>query len=267
MRDVEVPQGTLRVREAGTGPRTLVLSADPPNVLEMYGPLMVALKRHARVVAFEPSGFARSRARRRDALSLDGQADATIALLDALKTGPSVLALPCLGAYASLRVARKRPDLVAGIVAIQAPAWREERAWIDRIDRRGVLRAPIVGPLVSYLGAARIARGWYRAAHADPEAADAFGALAVEAFDHGARFPLGQALRAAARAAPPPAAAVPTLVVWGAKDRSQARSDPAGFREHAPDAEVVAFEDAGHFPELEQPRRFADVVGAWMARL
>jgi pimeloyl-ACP methyl ester carboxylesterase len=140
-------------------------------------------------------------------------------------------------------------------------------AWIDRIDRRGWLRAPLLGPAVCYLRAPQIAKAWYRAAHADPDAAATFGALAVEAFDHGARFPLATALRSAYRAPPPPATPLPTLIVWGAKDKSHKRSAPESFREHAPGADVVTIQDAGHFPELERPKAFADAFAAWSGKL
>lgn len=260
MREVAIPHGRVRVRESGRGERAIVFAADPPNVLEMYGPLVVAMKPHARVVAFEPVGFAHSKGRAR---SLDEQADAAVALLDALGLERAVLAFPCVSAFAALRAAQRFPKRVEGIVAIQAPSWDDAKRWLDRVDKRRVLRAPVVGPALGYVRAPQIAKAWYREALPTPEAGAAFGALAVEAFDHGARFPLAQAFRQLEREDAPPATDKPALVVWGAKDRTHARSDPAGFRAHAPRAKLVAFEDAGHFPELEQPKRFAAEVAAW----
>lgn len=262
MRQVAIPQGSVRVREAGAG-RSLVLATDPPNVLEQHGPLMVALRPHARVVAFEPVGFGHSKPARGASQDLDAQAEAVIALLEKLALGPCTLALPCVGAYVALRVAARRPDLVDSLVAIQAPAWEDALAWLGRVDKGGTLRAPLVGPAIGYLRAPEIAKRWYRAALPSSERGDAFGALAVESFDHGARFPLAAAFRALERAAPPPATDLPVLAVWGAKDRTHSRSDPEGFRRHAPRARTVVFEDAGHFPELEQPARFAAELVRW----
>ena len=58
---------------------------------------------------------------------------------------------------------------------------------------------------------------------------------------------------------------IPTLVVWGARDRLI----PAGHAERArsafADARVEIFEDAGHFPHLEEPERFAGVLSDFMA--
>ncbi len=262
IRQVAIPQGSVRLRQAGQGP-PLVLATDPPNVLEQYGPLMVALRPHARVVAFEPVGFGHSKAARGAGQSPDAQAEATIALLDKLALGPCTLALPCVGAYVALRVAAARPDLVDSLVALQAPAWDDALRWIDRVDRRRALRAPLVGPALGYVRAPEIARSWYRAALPTREAGDAFGALAVESFDHGARFPLAAAFRALERAAPPPPTDLPVLAVWGARDRTHRGSDPQGLRRHAPRAKVVVLEDAGHFPELEQPARFAQELVRW----
>jgi pimeloyl-ACP methyl ester carboxylesterase len=265
MREVQIPQGRVRLRETGQGP-PLLLAVDPPNVLEQHAALCVALRSVARVVVFEPPGFGHSAAARGHAQTLDAQADATIALLDKLALGPVTLALPCVGAFVALRVAARRPDLVARIVTIQAPAWDDALRWVDRVDAHGLLRAPLVGPAVGYVRAPEIAKRWYRAALPTKEQGDAFGLLAVEAFDHGARFPLAAAFRALERSDPPPPTDLPVLSFWGEKDRTHARSDPEGIHKHAPRAKIVRFADAGHFPELEEPRRFAEEIRAWLAQ-
>jgi pimeloyl-ACP methyl ester carboxylesterase len=58
---------------------------------------------------------------------------------------------------------------------------------------------------------------------------------------------------------------IPTLVVWGARDRLI----PAGHAERArgafDGAQVEIFEAAGHFPHLEEPERFAALLGDFMS--
>lgn len=61
---------------------------------------------------------------------------------------------------------------------------------------------------------------------------------------------------------------VPTLVLAGRHDVIMpvaATAEPlaAGL----PDAELVVFEDSGHFPYIEQAAMFGDVVRAWLGRL
>lgn len=271
---VDVARATLRIRTGGAGdsPRTVVMALDPPNVLEHYAQPFIAWQRaSARLVAFEPPGFGQSTAPRGYRHGLDEAASIVVALLERLASPkPAVLAFPCLSAYVALRVAHERPDLVGGLVLMQAPSWSEERAWADRVDRRGVLRTPGLGQLALLFRSDPIVRSWYKAAVADPERGAHLAAIANETLDHGARFPLASAFQAAFRgdAAPPPRlqADIPALHVWGRRDRSHRASDPASVREHAPHAEVVTMEDVGHFPELEAPVAFRDVVVEWMRR-
>lgn len=53
---------------------------------------------------------------------------------------------------------------------------------------------------------------------------------------------------------------IPTLLVWGDKDRMIPLSHAREAVEQLPDARLVVFEGAGHFPHLDQPERFADLM-------
>lgn len=257
----------LRVRTGGSGARAIVFALDPPTVLEHYAQPFIAFGSRARLVAVEPPGFGHSKAPPGYGHTLDEGADVMIALLEKLALPRPVLAFPCLGAYVALRVAARRPDLVGGLVLAQAPSWEQEATWAKRVDARGILRTPILGQAALLLRSDAIVKGWYETAVADPARAATMGALASEALDHGAKFPLATAFQALFRGDAPTLAApaCPTLLVWGRADRSHRRSDPESLAAtHAPGASIVTFDDAGHFPELEQPVKYRDAVLAWM---
>ena len=61
------------------------------------------------------------------------------------------------------------------------------------------------------------------------------------------------------------AAEVPSLVMWGERDRIIPIEH--GRRAHAemPGSRFVAISDAGHFPQLDQPRRFVEELVEFMA--
>ena len=272
---VEAAGARIRLRTGGApeSARSVVMALDPPNVLEHYAQPFIAWSRSARLVAFEPPGFGHSTAPRGYDHSVEAAAKVAIALLDRLALPPSVLVFPCLAAYAALRVAAQRPDLVSGLVLVQAPSWAQERAWAQRVDKRGILRTPGVGQAALLFRGHNIVDAWYRTAIPDAARAAHMAALANETLDHGARFPLASAfqtnfsLRGAAAAAPldglaPPRC--PTLLVWGNADKSHRQSEPASMRTHAPDAELLVMDGAGHFPELEKPIEFRDALIRWM---
>jgi pimeloyl-ACP methyl ester carboxylesterase len=56
-----------------------------------------------------------------------------------------------------------------------------------------------------------------------------------------------------------------TLVVWGTRDRMIPAWHATAAQQSIADSRVVLFEGAGHFPHLDEPARFAQVLGDFMA--
>ena len=57
---------------------------------------------------------------------------------------------------------------------------------------------------------------------------------------------------------------VPTLVVWGTRDRMIPAWHATTAHEVIGDSRVVLFEGAGHFPHLDQPEQFADLLSEFL---
>ena len=132
-----------------------------------------------------------------------------------------------------------------------------------------VLASPWVRGGVDTVGRALSLTGWRAGADAriawesfaslaDAEARRAFLATTRAVIDTG-----GQSISAHDRLAE--TITVPSLVVWGGRDRLI----PVGHAERArtafSDVRVEVFEAAGHFPHLEEPERFAAVLTEFMA--
>ncbi|MGB7819998.1 MAG: alpha/beta fold hydrolase [Ornithinibacter sp.] len=62
----------------------------------------------------------------------------------------------------------------------------------------------------------------------------------------------------------PEVASVPTLIIWGSKDRMIPAWHAAAAQKSIADCQVEIFEGAGHFPHLDDPDRFAEVVRAFI---
>jgi pimeloyl-ACP methyl ester carboxylesterase len=56
------------------------------------------------------------------------------------------------------------------------------------------------------------------------------------------------------------AAALPMLVIWGARDPIMPRRHAEIVRDQLPTARVEVFRDAGHWPHLADPERFCSVL-------
>jgi pimeloyl-ACP methyl ester carboxylesterase len=57
---------------------------------------------------------------------------------------------------------------------------------------------------------------------------------------------------------------VPSLIVWGGADPLIPVEHAAIAQREMPGSQLEIFEDAGHFPFLEEPERFSDVLGRFM---
>lgn len=58
---------------------------------------------------------------------------------------------------------------------------------------------------------------------------------------------------------------VPTMIVWGTKDRMIPVQHAHSVERVLPDSQVELFEGAGHFPHLDDPERFASVLREFIA--
>jgi pimeloyl-ACP methyl ester carboxylesterase len=59
---------------------------------------------------------------------------------------------------------------------------------------------------------------------------------------------------------------VPTLVLWGASDRIVTPDYGRAYSGLIPGAQFAVIDEAGHHPELEQPRAFVGRVAGFLGR-
>jgi pimeloyl-ACP methyl ester carboxylesterase len=59
---------------------------------------------------------------------------------------------------------------------------------------------------------------------------------------------------------------LPTLIVWGDKDHIIPVAHAHAAHEAMPGSELVTFEHSGHFPHVEEPKRFAEVLLDFLER-
>ncbi|HEY4241835.1 MAG TPA: alpha/beta hydrolase [Kofleriaceae bacterium] len=253
----------VRVRIAGSGPRTIVIVPDPPNTIEHYDALVELLAPHARVVLFEVPGFGLSFPRTSTfGFSAAHFSDVLVEVIEALSLSHVTLVMSCIGGYVALATARARPELVARLVLAQTPAHRDMVAWARRFDRLGILGLPVVGQALMWLVKTRATRFWYE--NALPAGANAapFAAPALAAQALGGPYALASGIQAMRALDLAIIAGVeqPVTIAWGHADRTHASTDPRGLVEVVPHADFHSFTQSGHFPDLEDPERFAALV-------
>jgi len=260
--EIELAAGRLRVRRGG-GPDgvPVVVVPDPPNVVEHYDGVFDALAAGGPVAVVEAPGFGFSAPREGARYRIEELSSALEELLLRIGFRGATLSLACVGAFAAVDLAARRPDLVGRLVLSQVASRREMASWVRRKDVCGVIQAPLLGPVAVRAARRRIARWWYRAAL--PPGADPgpFAAPALAALRAGAAFPLASAFQEFARfPGDRLRPACPVTVLLGTADPTHAGTELGSVAEELPGARVLVFPRSGHFPDLENP-------GEWLAAL
>jgi len=208
--------------------------------------------------------------------SLGAHAAALRDLLDHLGIGPVALVGHSLGGGIALQFAYLFPDRVRRLVLVSSGGLGREISVLLRTPT--LPGAEWVLPLLASrwvrdrgeaLGRG-LARIGLRAGPDVTEAwrgftslGDAASRRAFLATARGVIDPGGQTVTARDRL--PVLATVPTLVVWGARDRLIPCWHAVTAQQAIPDSRVEVFERAGHFPHLDDPDRFTRVLRAFLA--
>ncbi len=197
--------------------------------------------------------------------SIPGYADQVAGLLEALGTGPVVLAGLSMGGYIALDLVHRRPELVRALVLADTRAeadtdeGRQRRAdqqtFLAGGGERSSLADGLIDALISKRGpereeAIRRARGFMLATPVEGW----IGALEAMRTRVDATGRLGDI-------------AVPTLVLVGEDDNLTPVSAATTLAEGIPGAELVVLPEVGHVSNLEGPHEFTMALDRFLDRI
>jgi pimeloyl-ACP methyl ester carboxylesterase len=261
MRWLQTSAGVVRVFDSGGDKPCVVMAPDGPNVIEHYFALFALLTPQLRVVCFDMPGFGFSAPSSDYDHSLDRGAAAILEVLDQLAIAQATMALSCANGFYALRLAQLAPHRVTHLVLSQTPSMQAMHRWTDRVVPK-VLKLALLGQVVSRLFRQKIAASWYRMAL--PRTTDGlpFQQTTRRVMRCGGCFSLAGVVQGLLRE--PVDATIgthtPCTVLWGSQDRSHRVTDPQAILRDVPQAKVIQFDDCGHFPDLENPQRFAQIL-------
>lgn len=250
---------------AGEGPPLLLLHGIAGSY-ETWAPLIPALSEDFTVIAPDMLGHGKS-AKPRGDYSLGAYAAGVRDLMLALGFDSATVVGHSLGGGVAMQFAYQFPTHTDRLGLVSSGGLGDEvNVFLRAATLPGsefvlplITKAWVTGTgrtLAGWLGAigltpgadvTEVARGY--ASLADPEARAAFLCTARSVIDH-----RGQ--RVSARDRLYLADAIPTIIVWGERDRIIPVSHAHRAFEEMPGSELKVFDDAGHFPHLDRPLPF-----------
>jgi 3-oxoadipate enol-lactonase len=256
----------LHYLDEGSGQPVLLLVHGFPLSARMWQPQIAAFSDRYRIVAPDLSGFGDSEVPpERGAYTIDGYADEVAAIVSALGLDRVVLGGVSMGGYVALAVARRYPQILAGLVLADTRAEADsDEARRRRSEQQVFLSArKDVDPLVDGLLESLLSKR----APAREEATDQVGGL-MRAMDPNGWIGSLEAMKRRPDATPGLAGiTVPTLVLVGEDDGLTPPAAAEALAGAIPHARLAVVPAAGHLSNLENPQAFNAALDDFLAGL
>jgi len=264
---VQGMQVHLRDEGPRDDPEPLVLLHGTSASLHTWEGWAAALRGQRRVIRFDLPGFALTGPQPQDDYSIDAYVRFVAAVLDQLGVRQRVvLAGNSLGGQIAWSFAAAQPQRVARLVLVDAVGYPFESASVPIGFR--IARLPLLAPLMQHTLPRGLVERSVRSVYGDPakvtpELVDLYYDMALR---EGNRRALG--LRMGQRLAVQPeriaTLRLPTLILWGGRDRLIPPDNARRFARDIAGSRLVLFDELGHVPQEEDPARTVAALQAFL---
>lgn len=219
-----------------------------------------------RLITVDLPGHGLTGAWARDEYTIEAYTDFIEVLIDTLHLDRVVLIGHSMGGAVAWSFAATRPDRVGHLVLVDAAGYpRQGEAPLPM----RLARLPVVGDIGIHFKPERLVRRSLEEVYADPAMVTP---ERITRYSELQRFPGNreatlQRARTQEPLDPTPLKRmdVPTLIIWGAKDRWVPVADAFRFQNDIKGAKLEIFQNLGHNPMEEDPKATAAAVAAFLA--
>ncbi len=268
VKHIKLKHCDIRVHIEGKGP-TLIMLPDPPNTIEHHEQLIAELKHRFRIVCFEFPGFGFSYPTPNMQYTLTGLTQVFHELFTKLDIKNATLAISCLGAYVGINYAIQYPDRIKSLILIQVADLQQAIRWSYKADLFGLIRTPFLGQLLTQSAQAQVTKHWYQSALGTPSTetnCKNYTDISLRSIKNGSCFCLASAYQMLQNRIEIDWNMLkqPTLLVWGANDKTHSETEPKAITKLITDNEFVQFDNSTHFPNLEEIELFSSLIKDWI---
>ena len=255
----------LHLRDEGPrdDPRPIVLLHGTGASLHTWDGWTRELARERRVIRFDLPGFGLTGPSPDGVYSIQSYVDTVLALADALHVQRFIVAGNSLGGYVAWATAVLHPERVDRLILVDAAGYPFQSQSVPLAFR--IARTPLLNVLMRDVLPRRIVANSLRDVYGDPSKVTP--ALVDRYFDLATREGNRAALVARFDQTTPGSLAervreiqVPTLILWGGKDRLIPLEFGERFAGEIQGSQLVVFDALGHVPHEEDPLRTVEAV-------
>ncbi len=267
--DVGGVRAHVRDEGVGAGGKTaaipIVLIHGSLESLQVWEGWVEALKGRARLISVDLPGHGLTGAWPRDEYTIDAYADFIEVLADTLNLDRFAVAGHSMGGAVAWTFAATRPNRVSHLILVDSTGFpRQGQAPLSA----RLARLPVLGDLGIWFKPESAARRALTEAYADPAMATP---ERVKRYAELQRFPGNRRATLERLHTQDPLDPtmlkrldVPTLIIWGGRDRWVPVADALRFRQFIRAAHLAIFDRLGHNPMEEDPKATAAAVDAFL---
>jgi pimeloyl-ACP methyl ester carboxylesterase len=259
--------GGLQVHVRDEGPRNdespIVLLHGSGSSLHAWDGWANALKGERRVIRFDIVGFGLTGLSPDGLYSVDRDVNLVIGVLDKLGVAHCVLGGNSLGGAIAWRTALAEPGRVDKLILVDAGGYPSQPTSLPL----GVwlMRLPLAGALLEHTLPRFLVEQGYRNIYGDPnkvtqEQIERSVELTQRAGNRRALIDRSRQRKPGVMTDRIADLKLPTLIIWGGRDRLIPPSDAQRFHRDIAGSKLVIFDDLGHAPEEEDPARSVAAV-------
>ena len=245
------------------GPREdknpIVLLHGTGSSLHAWDGWVAALKSRRRIVRYDLAGFGLTGPAPDGVYSLESDVRLLIALLDKLGIKRCVLGGNSLGGAIAWRAALAHPARIEKLILVDAGGYPPHATSMPLGFRLARLaRLPFVATMLEHVLPRSLVAQGFRNIYGDPskvtqEQIDRSVELTQRAGNRRALLERAKQRRTGILAERIPELKLPTLILWGGRDRLIPPDDAERFHRDIAGSTLVVFDDLGHAPEEEDP--------------
>lgn len=247
-------------------PQPIVLLHGTSASLHTWDGWANSLKQKRRVIRFDLPGYGLTGPQPDNDYSMDAYVRFVTQVMDALQVKTFVLAGNSLGGHIAWATAVAQPKRVRQLVLIDSAGYPIESQSVPLGFQ--VARLPGLRNLMEYVLPRGVIQSSLRNVYGDPskvtpELVDRYYELALRA---GNRAALARRFeqRLSGDTDQLKTLTMPSLVLWGGRDRLIPPDNAQKFARDLPHARVQLFDDLGHVPQEEDPQHTVEVLRAFL---